>query len=80
MRLLNYFQSPENIYFKYNALFVFVSVLLIRVASVYLLLSQENNAIATLNMTTHQFMEIYSLGEKSWAKGALDPSDKDGGK
>lgn len=42
-----------------------------------ILLFQENNAIAELNMRTETITNIYPLGYKDWRNYRLDVSDKD---
>ena len=44
------------------------------------LFSQENNAIAVVDMQTETFIDIYGLGFKHWNNYTFDPSDKDSGR
>lgn len=41
--------------------------------------SQENNAIAVIDMQTETFVDMYGLGFKNWQDYTLDPSDRDDG-
>lgn len=45
-----------------------------------ILLLQENNAVATVDLINQNITGVHGLGFKDWSKLTLDPSDKDRGR
>ena len=44
-----------------------------------LIIFQENNAIATVDLVKGEIIDIHPLGSKAWEGLKMDISDKDGG-